>query len=105
MLPCGQECRHDRLGRVAQVAQAGVPVALPQRGRADRHVQAAARGPVVVGDLVVAVGGPAAGGPVAAMGARMGSAMGGADPAPVVPVARGWPRRRNRPGRSRFRRR
>jgi hypothetical protein len=87
------------------VARAGVPLAPPRRGRVGHHVQAAARGPVAVGVPAAAARGLAAGVPVAAMGARMGSAMGGADPAPVVPAAREWPRRRNRPGRSRFRRR
>jgi hypothetical protein len=87
------------------VARAGVPLAPPRHGRVGRHVPAAARGPVAVGVPAAVAGGLAVGVLVAAMGARMGSAMGGADPAPVVLVARGWPRRRNRPGRSRFRRR
>ena len=86
------------------MARAGGPVAPPRRGRVGRHVQAVARAPVAVGAPAV-VGGLAAGVPVAAMGARMGSAMGGADPAPVVLAAREWLRRRNRPGRSQFRRR
>jgi hypothetical protein len=87
------------------VARAGVPLAPPRRGRVGRHVLAAARGPVAVGVPAAVVGGLAAGVPVVGMGARMGSAMVGADPAPGVLAARGWPRRRNRPGRSRFRRR
>jgi hypothetical protein len=122
--PCGQGRRHDQLGRAAQVCHRGQVAQLakeagqaapPRRGRVGRHVQAAALGPVavavvgdpvaVVGDPVAVVGDPAEGGPVAATGARMGSAVGGADPALVVPAVRGWPRRRNRPGRSRFRRR
>ena len=80
-------------------------MALPRRGRVGRHVQAVARGRVAAGDPVVVEGDPVEGDPVAAMGARMGSAMGGADPAPVVLAAREWLRRRNRPGRSQFRRR